>query len=299
MMNSNRWLPGFLVGLSHEDERTTALRRCTGAALVMAGLIIVWFTDYAFSVLPFLRHLEERLAREEKMLDSDKYMILNARTMVIFVLWYCLSQAVRWLSYISACRNRGLISRLPPYTACGVRLIVRDGPFYLHGMFICMFVGLLVSHKGHHQGEGDEQATMIVFVCSNITVLAGAHFFQFWCERIMMDVGSSSPPPSASAKQGVPSDIIKRLETCTYDGKFFEDVESKLYPSVCAICLSEWEPMAAIKVMPCQHVFHEECIEQWLKLSKTCAVCRADIVEAMQLHCSEVDSQAADAAISI
>lgn len=43
----------------------------------------------------------------------------------------------------------------------------------------------------------------------------------------------------------------------------------------CAICLSDYEPKEAVRTIPeCNHYFHADCIDQWLKLNATCPVCR-------------------------
>lgn len=51
--------------------------------------------------------------------------------------------------------------------------------------------------------------------------------------------------------------------------------------AACAICLCELasaEP-GSLTCMPCDHMFHEECLTQWLRSHNTCPVCR-DTVEA-------------------
>jgi len=44
----------------------------------------------------------------------------------------------------------------------------------------------------------------------------------------------------------------------------------------CAICLGEgFEEEDICKVLPeCHHVFHSDCIDQWLKTKQNCPVCR-------------------------
>jgi len=48
----------------------------------------------------------------------------------------------------------------------------------------------------------------------------------------------------------------------------------------CPICLSDWEPMDTIKVTPCHHGFHQQCLQNWLshqvlhKRVPSCVVCR-------------------------
>ncbi|XP_071686193.1 putative RING-H2 finger protein ATL21A [Rutidosis leptorrhynchoides] len=43
----------------------------------------------------------------------------------------------------------------------------------------------------------------------------------------------------------------------------------------CAICLSDYEPKEEVRTIPeCNHYFHADCIDEWLKLNATCPVCR-------------------------
>ncbi|KAI7753770.1 hypothetical protein M8C21_011689 [Ambrosia artemisiifolia] len=45
--------------------------------------------------------------------------------------------------------------------------------------------------------------------------------------------------------------------------------------NTCAICLSEYKPKESLRTIPeCNHYFHAECIDEWLKLNGTCPVCR-------------------------
>ncbi|KAL3017616.1 hypothetical protein AAZX31_06G289200 [Glycine max] len=68
------------------------------------------------------------------------------------------------------------------------------------------------------------------------------------------------------------------IETC-YGPKIVIG-ESKRLPrpsdqGPCAICLSEYLPKETIRCVPeCRHCFHVECIDEWLKMSATCPLCR-------------------------
>lgn len=45
--------------------------------------------------------------------------------------------------------------------------------------------------------------------------------------------------------------------------------------NTCSICLSEYRPKETLKTIPeCQHCFHANCIDEWLKLNATCPICR-------------------------
>ncbi|XP_071707303.1 putative RING-H2 finger protein ATL21A [Rutidosis leptorrhynchoides] len=44
---------------------------------------------------------------------------------------------------------------------------------------------------------------------------------------------------------------------------------------ICSICLSDYKPKESLRTIPeCNHYFHAECIDEWLKLNATCPVCR-------------------------
>ncbi|KAK9065163.1 hypothetical protein SSX86_016546 [Deinandra increscens subsp. villosa] len=62
----------------------------------------------------------------------------------------------------------------------------------------------------------------------------------------------------------------------SYQKAIFE--ESSRLPnddSTCAICLSDYKPKESLRTIPeCNHYFHVDCIDEWLKLNTTCPVCR-------------------------
>ncbi|XP_015262589.1 PREDICTED: RING finger protein 165 [Gekko japonicus] len=45
----------------------------------------------------------------------------------------------------------------------------------------------------------------------------------------------------------------------------------------CTICLSMLEDGEDVRRLPCMHLFHQVCVDQWLATSKKCPICRVDI----------------------
>lgn len=45
----------------------------------------------------------------------------------------------------------------------------------------------------------------------------------------------------------------------------------------CTICLSDFEELERVRRLPCMHLFHIDCVDQWLSTNKRCPICRVDI----------------------
>lgn len=62
--------------------------------------------------------------------------------------------------------------------------------------------------------------------------------------------------------------------------------------NLCSICLEEYEPGEQIRVLPCQHTYHSNCIFPWLtERSPTCPLCKA-MFEAVQYEEDEEQRRA-------
>ncbi|KAM3828260.1 E3 ubiquitin-protein ligase Arkadia isoform 2-T2 [Vipera latastei] len=71
-----------------------------------------------------------------------------------------------------------------------------------------------------------------------------------------------------------PHKYKKRKLHCKHDGEegTEEDTEEK-----CTICLSILEEGEDVRRLPCMHLFHQVCVDQWLITNKKCPICRVDI----------------------
>eukprot|EP00408_Alexandrium_pacificum_P005184 CAMPEP_0171216820 /NCGR_PEP_ID=MMETSP0790-20130122/32373_1 /TAXON_ID=2925 /ORGANISM="Alexandrium catenella, Strain OF101" /LENGTH=225 /DNA_ID=CAMNT_0011682603 /DNA_START=45 /DNA_END=720 /DNA_ORIENTATION=- len=77
---------------------------------------------------------------------------------------------------------------------------------------------------------------------------------------------SSSCPPSANlAFQALPR---VEMATCSL---------SRPCDFQCAICLEEWSGDDVAARIPCGHLFHEACLESWLRRSFQCPACRYEL----------------------
>mmetsp|Transcript_13055 Transcript_13055/g.35627 ORF Transcript_13055/g.35627 Transcript_13055/m.35627 type:complete len:324 (-) Transcript_13055:50-1021(-) len=48
-------------------------------------------------------------------------------------------------------------------------------------------------------------------------------------------------------------------------------------PAECCCCMEEFGPQKAIVRTPCTHYYHYDCLKEWLKMAKTCPLCRGHL----------------------
>ena len=51
----------------------------------------------------------------------------------------------------------------------------------------------------------------------------------------------------------------------------------KNYSKSCTFYFTEFEEDEDVRRLPCMHLFHVPCVDQWLGLNKRCPICRVDI----------------------
>jgi hypothetical protein len=86
------------------------------------------------------------------------------------------------------------------------------------------------------------------------------------------------PPPAS--KEAVQALRVRRVGCCCHDGDgsvcggdcVMGEGEGK-----CVVCVEEFGKGEEVAVLPCEHLFHGECVRTWLGLHGTCPVCRASV----------------------
>ncbi|KAD3068578.1 hypothetical protein R6Q59_017400 [Mikania micrantha] len=73
---------------------------------------------------------------------------------------------------------------------------------------------------------------------------------------------------------GLDESLIQQIPVCRYSKR---DGDSKrLYK--CVVCLNEFQDLDTLRVLPtCDHGFHLQCIDIWLRANPNCPICRLNI----------------------
>ncbi|KAL9553055.1 hypothetical protein PS6_004153 [Mucor atramentarius] len=87
--------------------------------------------------------------------------------------------------------------------------------------------------------------------------------------QLMEQNGGHAPPPA-------PEQVIESLQKRPLTDK------EKSQETDCAVCKDQFESHELVIELPCEHIFHDECIKPWLKLNSTCPVCRHSVLPDQQ-----------------
>jgi hypothetical protein len=77
---------------------------------------------------------------------------------------------------------------------------------------------------------------------------------------------------------------LEKLEVIEYNPELFAPPNSPDDPrpaGECCCCTETFDNVTPVVRTPCQHYYHKECIGDWLKLARTCPLCRCDLEEAV------------------
>ena len=81
-----------------------------------------------------------------------------------------------------------------------------------------------------------------------------------------MDTGSNSHPPASERA----INNLKKIEVNENNINNYKNI-------TCNICLDNFEIGNTLRILECNHEFHEECILTWLKSNNTCPICRHEL----------------------
>ena len=73
-----------------------------------------------------------------------------------------------------------------------------------------------------------------------------------------------------NVSKGLDKKLIEKIPFDKYRKNKFPDDK-------CVICQIEFENNERVKVLPCKHCYHKDCIDEWLKDQKVCPYCKKEV----------------------
>lgn len=90
------------------------------------------------------------------------------------------------------------------------------------------------------------------------------------------EVGMVALPPEVTRQRGLSPETMSRIEEVDWHS----DAGSS--QATCMICLNDFATGSRCRRLPCGHVFHSACADQWLRRCVACPLCKANVGGALQ-----------------
>lgn len=82
-----------------------------------------------------------------------------------------------------------------------------------------------------------------------------------------------------SHRRGLSNETISQIETLRWD-ESSQGNDQK----TCMVCLSDFTVGEEVRRLPCGHVFHASCIDEWLRRCTDCPICKANVDRAVRQY---------------
>jgi Ring finger domain len=124
-------------------------------------------------------------------------------------------------------------------------------------------------------GDGSEHS---------LTALWMIRMWKMLCDRVCKDDyhGNNGNPEQKGGKEEDTWSSCRDLDRAIYNDSSVSDDVGEGRRRICMICLGTFCPHEPRQLLPCLHGFHQDCLTHWLRVKKTCPICR--VSSTMQYH---------------
>lgn len=84
----------------------------------------------------------------------------------------------------------------------------------------------------------------------------------------------------AAAPKGATEAAIEALEQVTIQASDLGQGRE----NTCPICLNDMAVGEKVRILPCKHMFHSQCVDEWLRVNASCPTCRTSILRDEEAH---------------
>ncbi|KAK1272573.1 E3 ubiquitin ligase BIG BROTHER-related [Acorus gramineus] len=116
--------------------------------------------------------------------------------------------------------------------------------------------------------EAEEQA-----VASRLMALTGFHWQEVDPDELSYEELLALGEVVGTQSRGLSVDTIASLPSTNYKAQSSQDGGT----DQCVICRVDYEEGDALTVLSCKHLYHPECINNWLQINKVCPVCSTEV----------------------
>eukprot|EP00401_Gymnodinium_catenatum_P026954 CAMPEP_0117507938 /NCGR_PEP_ID=MMETSP0784-20121206/26683_1 /TAXON_ID=39447 /ORGANISM="" /LENGTH=460 /DNA_ID=CAMNT_0005303461 /DNA_START=47 /DNA_END=1429 /DNA_ORIENTATION=+ len=85
-----------------------------------------------------------------------------------------------------------------------------------------------------------------------------------------------------SRRRGLSNETISRVDKFSWEDPGSGGSQTSAAQTQCMVCLSNFAQGEEVRRLPCSHVFHARCIDEWLRRCTDCPICKADVDRAMR-----------------
>lgn len=148
---------------------------------------------------------------------------------------------------------------------------------FLFSWFIVGWVWLVASFNGSYHCRSSfplSWHTMLVFLAVEMVALfvavVGLVFSCITLAARMLLLANGGALREAERQRGASvEEITEHSELRPYAPEMFPDAED----AKCVVCLGEYEAGDELRYLRCQHHFHKECVDEWLRRQGSCPLC--------------------------
>ncbi|GAM25933.1 hypothetical protein SAMD00019534_091080 [Acytostelium subglobosum LB1] len=152
----------------------------------------------------------------------------------------------------------------------------------VHRMLSCFYitwflVGIIWTFKARSSDKCPSSSPYLFWVTYSVIItqiILASGAIMFCCCSCMFSLmrlgaGVEMAPPES---RGATDAMIRKLTIKKFHTGLLEKDDCS-----CAICLCEYDEDDKIRILPCRHHFHLDCVDRWLVINKSCPFCKRDI----------------------